>query len=154
MSEWWVGLSQRERRFVMAGAAALLLFGILIALRTGGGRGPDERVELAQAPPAPAAPNPAGSPPPPPPATFTASPPPAQPAASGGYVLYGVIGGGPGGGAAIIGPSGGSQRAVRVGRPAGGGMTLKEVGPGYAVLTGPSGDLRLELVTPPPLPAR
>lgn len=149
---WLAGLAPRERRFLGAGAAALVLFLIVLATQTGGAPDPDDRVELAQAP-AGGAPTTVATPPPAPPAGFAPAPPPPQPSppAQGALQLYGVVSGGPGGGAAIIGPAGGSQRAVRIGRPAGGGMILKEIGPRHALLSGPSGDIRLELATPAPL---
>jgi type II secretory pathway component PulC len=59
-------------------------------------------------------------------------------------MLFGVSGGGPAGRAAILGGANGGQRVVAVGRDYL-GMTVKEVGLDYAVLSGPGGDVRLEL---------
>ena len=149
--ERWDMLSARERRLIFLGAVAVLLFVLYMLLR-GAGEEVESGVELAAAPPAalsspmPVAPLPAAVPP----------PPPAAPAvAPTSLMLYGVVGGGTDGGSAILGPAGGKQRLVRIGRPAAPGATLKEVGASHAVLATASGDVRLELIQliPPAVPA-
>jgi general secretion pathway protein C len=136
-----LALSPRERRFLAAGALALLLFVIYLLWPSGDG----EEVELTESPP-PAAP-PVYVPPPPAPTPVSAPPalPQADSSAAAGLVLRGVMGGGPSGGAAIIGFPDGSQRVVRVGRELMPGMILREIGVRHAIASSGGGDLRLEL---------
>lgn len=135
------GLSPREKK-LLAVAAILLVVTLLFLLIGGGEEEGGGGVELARAPPSAVAPPP--SPPlvPPPPAAPAA--PSADPTAVSSLVLRGVLGGGPNGGAAILSSADGSQRLVRVGRPVLPGVTLKEVGIRHALLSTPSGDMRLE----------
>ena len=132
------GLSLRERRFLAAGAIALLLF-LLYLLWPG--EGEEERVVLADAPPVAIAP-----PPPAPLPVVTAPPPAALPAAMpAGILLQGVSGGGAGGGAALFQYPGGNQRLVRIGREVAPGTVLKSLGPTFVLVSSGGVDLRLDL---------
>lgn len=147
-SDRWAALTPRERRLLIAGGAALLLFLLYLIVRGFSGEDARGGVELAdQAPvPPPAGPAPAVPLPVQPPVAA-----PAVPAADvSSLVLTGVIGGGPGGGAAVVATPQGPQRLVRVGSRALPGATLREVGPNYALFTTASGDVRLELRQAPP----
>lgn len=137
-------LSPRERLFLAAGAAAVLVFLLYLLLPDG----EEPAVELAAAPPAataPAAPQPVLPQPviTPPPAA-----PPVDPAAASGIVLRGVMGGGPRGGAAIFDAPGGAQRVVRVGREIVPGMVLSGIGVSYAIASSGSGEVRFDLNKP------
>jgi general secretion pathway protein C len=134
-------LTPRERRFLVSGALALLIFVAYLLWPSG----EDDEVELAEAPP-PAA-QPVFVPPPVAPPPMPAAPmlPQADSTAAAGLVLRGVMGGGPRGGAAIIGFPDGSQRVVRVGREFLPGMTLRGIGVNYAIASSGSGVLRMEL---------
>lgn len=156
MRERLLALSPRERRFLVAGAIALLLFLIYLLWPSDDGG----EVELAEAPPPAAAPVYV---PPPPVAAPIAAPPAPPPAATGsaaGLVLRGVMGGGPSGGAAIVAFPDGAQRVVRVGRELVPGMILRQIGVNYAIASSGGSDLRLELnkagatpvATAPPAP--
>jgi general secretion pathway protein C len=134
-------LTPRERRFLVAGALALLIFLAYLLWPSG----EEDEIELAEVPP-PAA-QPAFVPPPVAPPQMPAAPalPQADSSAAAALVLRGVMGGGPRGGAAIIGFPDGSQRVVRVGREFLPGMTLRGIGVNYAIASSGSGVLRMEL---------
>lgn len=136
-------LAPRERRFLLIGAAVVLLFILYLLLRpdeTETELTPEVVADETQSVMAP----PAQSVMPPPTAAPEAAPAPAAPPPSlQGLILYGVFGGGPGGGAAVVGTEG-RQRLVRVGRDVLPGARLKEVGLGYAVIETSTGDVRLE----------
>lgn len=134
-------LTARERRFIAAGALALLIFLAYLLRPSADG----EDVELAEAPPTA---QPAFVPPPVasvPPAPAPPALPQADSSAAAGLMLRGVMGGGARGGAAIIGFPDGTQRVVRVGREFLPGMTLRGIGVNYAVASSGSGMLRMEL---------
>ncbi len=130
-------LDPRERRFLLAGAAALSAFLLYIVLPVGGVPAPEE---------------PRGTPPPVP--AFHQSPPEAAPpapagvaaptASLSGVMLRGVLGGGPRGGTAIIAFPDGSQRSVPVGREFLPGVTLKKVALRHVIVKTRSGESRLE----------
>jgi general secretion pathway protein C len=134
-------LTPRERQFLVAGALALLLFLAYLLWPSDEG----EQVELAATPP-PAAP-PAFVPPPVAPAPVFAAPaaPLAAPDAVSSVMLRGVMGGGASGGAAIVSAADGVQRVVRVGREIAPGITLRQIGVNYAIVSSGGGDIRLEL---------
>jgi hypothetical protein len=142
-------LAPRERRFLVAGAFALLLFALYVLWPTS----ENSSVELAEAPPA--APVAVIPPVTAPPVMPPVSVPPALPAharvdpgAVAGLILRGVMGGGPSGGAAIVAGADGAQRVVRVGRELAPGLMLRQVGVNYAIASSVGGDLRLELNKP------
>lgn len=135
----FAALNPRERRFLIAGAAALAAFLLYLLLPEGVEPGGELAGEAARGPvPAfhpPAAPTPA----------IPSPPSPAAPAASlSGLVLRGVLGGG----AAIIGFPDGNQRSVPVGREFLPGVTLKEVALRHVILATISGESRLEFNKP------
>jgi hypothetical protein len=136
-------LTPRERRFLVAGALALLAFLAYLLWASGDPEPAEpapEAVELVAAPPPVAPPAPIVS------APIAAPPPPqAAPGAAPGIGLRGVMGGGNSGGAAIFGMADGSQRVVRVGREIVPGLTLRQVGVHYAIASSPSGELRFQL---------
>lgn len=140
-------LSPRERIFLGAGAAAILLFLLYLLIGpdgTGSEPAPAPQADLGETqsvmPPVQSVMPPPGAAPEAPPAT---APVVAVPSLEG-VTLYGVLGGGPGGGAVIVGTEE-RQRVVRVGREVVPGARLKEVGLGYAVVETGGGDMRIEL---------
>jgi general secretion pathway protein C len=157
LSSWYGRLNGRERLFLAAGAAALLLFVIYLTW-------PEEEAEGIELTGTVPAAQPAVAPPPMP---IMSVPPPLVPAMPGvaaadpaGLVLRGVMGGGGSGGAAIVAGSDGVERVVRVGRDLAPGMTLRAIGVRHAIASSPAGDVRLELGKPgasllarPPAPA-
>jgi general secretion pathway protein C len=143
LGERLAALSPREKKLLAVAAIMLVVTLLFLLIGSGGEEEGGGGVELAQAPPASLSPAP-------PPPSF-APPPPVAPAGPSvnstdvsGLVLRGVLGGGPNGGAAILASADGGQRLVRVGRPVLPGVTLKEVGIRHALLSTPSGDMRLE----------
>lgn len=139
--ERFARLTPRERRFVAAGAIALLLFALYWLWPAG----EKSDVELATTPPPPVQPVfVAPVPPPPPPSPPAPAPPAADASALAGLTLRGVMGGGPSGGAAIVAANG-AERVVRVGRELIPGVILREVGIRHAIASSPGGDIRLEL---------
>lgn len=135
---WPIRLAGRERAALAAGAASIALLA-LYAVLPNSGAGSDG-VEIASA-----------APPPPPPPTVIETPQRYAPAAAPlpeGLMLRGIFGGGPRGGSAIMRMQDGGERVVRIGREAAPGFVLKEVGLAHALLSGPGGDVRLELGRP------
>lgn len=138
-------LNRRERIFLGAGAAAILLFLLYLLLASKGTeQAPAPQADLGETqsvmPPVQSVMPPPGAAPEAPPATAPIVAPPSLQ----GVTLYGVLGGGPGGGAVIVGTAD-RQRVVRVGRDVVPGARLKEVGLGYAVVETGGGDMRIEL---------
>lgn len=134
----WLALSLRERRVIIFAAPLALVLLLVIAWSVTSRPTPPAASVSVSAPVPVSAPAvvPALTVIPPP--LVTAAPP-------GGVMLFGVSGGGPAGRAAILGSPTGGQRVVAVGRDYRPGMSVKEVGLDYAVLSGPGGDVRLEL---------
>ena len=138
------GLSARERLSIGAGIIAVLLFLLWLS----GSEEEEPSVELTSTPPPAAAPVITTAPPPPPSAAPVV--PPASPV---GLVLNGVFRGGSGGGSAVIGFPGGGQRLVRIGKQIQPGLTLKDVGDTFAVISTTGGDYRLAFGQPAELQA-
>jgi type II secretion system protein C len=130
----------RKRQRLVMGGGSLVIAALAGSLLLGDGDGPVEpSVELQQQPAQTA------NPPPPPVIAPPAPAPPVVPApAAAAYQLVGIGGGGEKGRAAILAMPSGGQRVVPVGRAVAPGVTMKEVGLTYAILSSPSGDIRLE----------
>jgi general secretion pathway protein C len=148
-SDRLAALTPRERVFLLVGAAVLAFFLLwLLFLR---GAEEDGPVELADAPPPPAAVAPPSIQPisvAPPPALPVVTAPAAPTGSGAGLSLQGVSGGGPSGGAALIQYQTGTQRLVRVGREIAPGMVLKSVGLTHVIASSGGGDVRLDLNRP------
>ncbi len=116
-----------DRRLLIGGGAVIAL---LIAYLLFGGRGADSPAPVAVPDPMPVAPAPPVAP--------VAAAPPAPAASPQGLKLYGLTAMG-----AIIGPEGGGQRLIMVGREVVPGLLLAAVRIDHAVLRSSSGDYRL-----------
>jgi type II secretory pathway component PulC len=114
----------REWALAIGGGLALAL-GLVLILRGGSNAQQVDAPVALTPPPAVVAP----------PAAPAAQPPPADLALAG-------LRAGPDGGMAII-ISGGRQYLLRPGRSLPGGLQLKQVAPGHAILSGPGGEIRL-----------
>ena len=129
---------RRQRIVLGGGGVAIAVLSAMLFWPQDEAAAPASAVELAATPPAPVA-MPAAQ------AVTIAPPAPAQPPANlGQYVLYGIGGGGEEGRAAVIGLPNGSQRVLPAGRTLTPGVSVKEVGTDFAILSTANGDMRLE----------
>jgi hypothetical protein len=129
-------LSDRDRRALLWGGAAIAVLLLYLVLRGGGSSTPTEPVRADMPETLPVAPAPLAAVPASVPLTVPMAVPPTADVSQ--LHLFGLLSGG-----AVIGMADGSQRFVRLGREVVPGVTLRGVDVHHAILATPSGEVRL-----------